>query len=260
MKAVFNQQTTVEQWDVDYYHPIAIKYYDWAVADMLRMMDVPPGATVLDAGCGPGVHSIRVAKAGYRVQGIDISETMLNHAKHRIADSNLSDRVDLRQMDLTQLSYADHSFRYVFSWGVIIHIPAVEKALDELARIVEPGGKLALYLTNRDAFDHKIENMARFMLSKPLSPVVRSQLGDGYCYRMNHEDLWLWRFDRDSIVNYLAERGLRLYYRGIGELSEIQRRLDGFPRRLLLRLNNFAYRWRFPANIATTNLFVFEKK
>ena len=35
-----------------------------------------------------------------------------------------------------------------------IHIPDAEKALDELARIVKPGGKLALYITNKTAVDH----------------------------------------------------------------------------------------------------------
>lgn len=259
MKAVFNEQATVEQWDVDYYHPIALKYYDWAIQDMLKMMDLEQGATVLDAGCGPGVHSIRVAQSGYNVQAIDISETMLNQAKQRVAHAQVADQVQFQQMDLTKLNFADNSFRYVFSWGVVIHIPEAEKALNELARIVEPGGKLALYLTNKAALDHKIEDMARLITSKPLVPEMRSPLGDGYCYDMNNEKLWLWRFDRDGIMNHLTQHGFRLCHRGIGELSEIQRRLNGTPRQLLLQLNNLAYRWHFSANLATTNLFVFEK-
>lgn len=259
MKAVFNEQATVEQWDTDYYHPIALKYYDWAVANMLQAMDIEPNATVLDAGCGPGVHSIRVAQAGYNVQAIDISETMLNHARQRVANANLEQKVKFEQMDLTRLNFADNSFRYVFSWGVVIHIPEAEKALTELARIVEPGGKLALYLTNKAALDHKIEDTARFFASKTLTPEQRSHLGDGYCYNMNNEKLWLWRFDADGIINHLAQHGFKLRHRGIGEFSEIQRRIEGTPRKLLLQLNNLAYRWQFPANLATTTLFVFEK-
>jgi 2-polyprenyl-3-methyl-5-hydroxy-6-metoxy-1,4-benzoquinol methylase len=75
MTEVFEARSTVEEWDEDYYHPIALKLYDWAVLDMLKMMEVEAGATVLDAGCGPGVHSIRAAKAGYHVCAIDISNT-----------------------------------------------------------------------------------------------------------------------------------------------------------------------------------------
>ncbi|AFY79627.1 MAG: methyltransferase domain-containing protein [Hydrococcus sp. C42_A2020_068] len=260
MTQVFLEKSTVEQWDRDYYHPIALKYYDRAISDMLRMMEVEPGATVLDAGCGPGVHSIRVAKAGYRVCAIDISKTMLEQAKCRVRVANVSDRVEFHQKDLTQLDFPDSSFCYAFSWGVIIHIREAEKALDELARIVEPGGKLALYLTNKTAADHKIESLMRFVQRKPLADFHSFPFGDGIWYHMNNHKLWLWRFDAQAIVNYLAEKGLVLKHRRIGELSEIQRRLQGLPRHLLLRLNNLAYSLNIPPDIATTSLFVFEKK
>ena len=73
-----------DQWDDDYYHPIALKLYDGAVADMLvRMMEVEKGATVLvTRGAGRGCISIRVAKAGATGFAlIDISTTMLGEAR-----------------------------------------------------------------------------------------------------------------------------------------------------------------------------------
>ena len=166
--AVFEQRATVESWDRDYYHPIAARYYDQAIAEMLRLMEVPSGARVLDAGCGPGIHSVRVARAGHPVVAIDISQTMLAEARVRMAAAGLGSSVEFEQQDLTNLSFADESFRYVFSWGVIIHIHEVNRALDQLARIVEPGGKLALYVTNRAAWDHKLESLARLLLHKSL--------------------------------------------------------------------------------------------
>src|SRR5262249_49391773 len=156
-------------WDRDYYHPIAERYYDRAIPTMLRLMGAKPGAKVLDAGCGPGVHTVRAAKAGCRVCAIDISHTMLREAQTRVANSvSNSSAVEFKQEDLTRLSFPDNSFHYVFSWGVIIHIRDVEKALDELARIVEPGGSLALYVTNKKAFDHKLEAFLRALKRKPL--------------------------------------------------------------------------------------------
>lgn len=106
------------KWDADYYHPISLWLYDRAISDMLQLMDVDSGATVLDAGCGPGVHSIRAAKAGLRVIAIDISETMLTNARQRVEAAGFLGSVEFHQMDLTQLDYADASFTTCFPGGL----------------------------------------------------------------------------------------------------------------------------------------------
>lgn len=259
MSEVFEAKETIDQWDTAYYHPIALRLYDWAVADMLRLMEVESGATVLDAGCGPGVHSIRVAKAGHPVVGIDISSGMLEQARLRAEAAGVADRIVFHQKDLTALDLPEASYPYVFSWGVIIHIPGIEKALDELARVVAPGGKLALYLTNKHAIDQSIERFARFALRKPLEGLEHLPMGDGVWYEMSGDRLWVWKLDAAAVARYLANKGFTLRRRRIGELSEIQVRLAGLPRRVLLHLNNLAYRLNLPPRIGATNLYVFEK-
>jgi ubiquinone/menaquinone biosynthesis C-methylase UbiE len=256
---VFELKQTIESWDCHYYHPIAQGYYDRAIATMLRLMEVQPGATVLDGGCGPGVHSIRVAKEGYRVRAIDFSQAMLEEALARVERAGMSHAVEFKQEDLTNLSFADGSFQYVFSWGVIIHIREIEKALDNLARIVAPGGKLALYVTNKTALDHKMESVARFLLGKPLSGRESLSMGNGIWYDMHGEKLWVWQIDSEALTKYLEARGFRLKHRLIGEFTEIQRLVSGKPRELLLHLNNLCYSLKIPPALAVTNLFVFEK-
>jgi SAM-dependent methyltransferase len=206
------------------------------------------------------VHSIRVAKNGHRVCAIDISTTMLGEARKRAGLEGVSDKIDFHQKDLTRLELPDASFRYVFSWGVIIHIPEAAKALDELARIIEPGGKLALFITNKSALDHKIESFMRLVLGKPLTGLQHLPLGDGVWYGKDEDKLWVWRFETDAVVRYLKDRGFTLTHRRIGALSEIQRRVRGVARRQLLRLNDAAYHWKWPAHLATTQLLVFEKR
>jgi len=257
--AVFERQATLESWDRDYYNPVAERYYDRAVSTMLELMEAQPGATVLDAGCGPGVHSVRAARSGYRVCAIDISKNMLREAESRAVKSGLSSSVEFREEDLTRLTFPDASFRYVFSWGVIIHIPEVEKTLDELARIIEPGGKLALYVTNKNSWDQKLESMARFVLRKPLEGRETLALGDGVWFNMSGEKLWVWQFDVDALCRQLERRGLFLTHRVIGEFSEVQRRVSGPLRSMLLRLNNLCYRLKLPPGIASANLLVFRK-
>ena len=260
MTNVFEAKTTVEQWDSDYYHPLALQLYDLAIVKMLRLMNVEKGATVLDAGCGPGVHSIRVAKAGYNVCAIDLSHEMLRQAKERVEKNNLTDKVEFHQKDLTKLDLPDASFKYVFSWGVIIHIPEANKALDELARVVQPGGKLALYITNKTSLDVKIESFVRFIVQKPPKEQLQHlPLGDGTWYFLGKEKLWVWRYDAKAVANYLSNKGFRLIHHRLGELSDIQRRVRGPFRNLLLKLNNLAYRLNVPVRLAHGQLMVFEK-
>ena len=256
--AVFEHERTVKDWDRDYYHPIAESYYDRAILDMLRMMEAEPGANVLDAGCGPGMHAIRVARAGYRVTAIDVSKTMLREAQSRVSAAGVDSCIEFHQEDLTKLSFVDASFRHVFSWGVVIHIREVERALDELARIVKPGGTLALYISNDGALDHKLEALLRFLVHKPLNREAY-RLGNSIWYEMNGEKLWLWLFNIAELQQQVEGRGLHLLRRRAGEFSEIQRRVSGPVRSGLLHLNNICYRLSIPPGPAFTNLLVFRK-
>lgn len=255
---VFEQERTVADWDDDYYHPLAIGYYDAAVVKMLELLGAKPGSEVLDAGCGPGVHSIRAAKFGCTVKAIDISETMLGEARERVEAAGVADRVSFAIEDLTALSFANESFERIFSWGVLIHVPKVELAIDELVRVLKPGGRLALYVTNKGALDHKMERVARAILRRPAKD-ERCPLGSGRWYEMNGHQLWVLQFDIDALTKGLTDRGLRRIHRIGGEFSELQRRTGGMPRRALLRLNNLMYRLGLGTNLSSTNLLVFEK-
>jgi ubiquinone/menaquinone biosynthesis C-methylase UbiE len=257
---VFELKETVKSWDDDYYHPIALRFYDRIVADMLKWMGAGGGSRVLDAGCGPGIHSIRAAKAGCTVHAIDLSTTMLEDAKQRVSKAGFSDKVTFEIADLTALHLADKSYDFAFSWGVVIHIPppGATEALKNLARIIKPGGRLALYLVNRTAVDNKLESLIRKLIGRPLVREKHS-LGNGVFFDMHGEKLWLWHFDNDSLVKLMNESGMCLVKRVGGEFSEIQRRMPRFLRPLFLYANNFAYRFRAPASLAYCNLWVFEK-
>lgn len=256
--SVFEQSETIKSWDDDYYHPIAERFYDRAILDVLSALDAPKGATVLDAGCGPGVHSIRAARAGHKVTAIDISSAMLREARRRVEAAGVADRVSFHREDLTKLSLASASITHAFSWGVIIHIPDVEKALDELARVIAPRGRLALYLSNESALDAKIETIARIVLRKPAER-QHLKLGTGTWYDMHGERLWVWQFNVPELCRQMSSRGFNLVMRRAGEFSELQRRVPAPIRAPLLHLNNIAYAANFPAAIASANLLVFEK-
>lgn len=257
MSNVFEKIDTIRSWDDDYYHPIAERFYDRAVAKMLQLMEVPEGETVLDAGCGPGVHSVRAARMGYKVNAIDISRSMLDTACQRVASAGLSASVSFRQEDLTQLSIETNSIRYAFSWGVIIHIREVENALNELTRIVTPGGKLALYVTNNGALDQKLESVARLLLRKRLQDRQNFKLGSGIWYNMHGERLWVWQFNIPELIRQMEQRGFVIEHRKAGEFSELQRRFPPLIRAPLLHVNNLYNAAGLTARLAIGNLLVF---
>jgi SAM-dependent methyltransferase len=225
---------------------------------MLKLMGVKPGDMVLDAGCGPGHHTIRAVKFGCRVTAVDLSATMLAEAARRVAAAGGSSSVEFRREDLTNLRLPDVSFKHAFSWGVIIHIREAERALGELARVVAPGGSLALYVTNNDSWDKKLEDFFRRILRRPLHR-EKHDLGSGVWYDMHDEKLWVWQFDIKALETELGKRGFHLIHRVIGEYSEIQRRVKGPVRSGLLKTNYLCFRLRVSPRHAVTNLLVFQK-
>lgn len=111
MTESFENETIISQWNDDYYHTISLWLYDRAISDMLKFMEIAPGETILDAGCGPGAHSIRLAKANISVCAIDISKAMLRHAQKRAIESGVLDKIKFYQKDLTNLDFPDAYFK-----------------------------------------------------------------------------------------------------------------------------------------------------
>lgn len=104
------------------------------------------GRTVLDAGCGMGRFTHVVARWGaHRAVGADISRAV------EAAAGNLGTfpSVGLVQADLTALPFPPQSFDIVFSIGVLHHTPDTFRGLKEIAKLVKPGGTLAVWLYSK---------------------------------------------------------------------------------------------------------------
>lgn len=104
---------------------------------------------VLDAGCGTGNFSFKLAKLGSKVCGIDISTDMLNIARQKL-EENPQD-IDFQQMDLYNLSFPDNYFDAVFSMAAFEFIKEPQKAYKELSRVAKPGAKILIGTINRDS-------------------------------------------------------------------------------------------------------------
>ncbi|MFI9272796.1 class I SAM-dependent methyltransferase [Kitasatospora sp. NPDC052896] len=114
--------------------------YQAAVTDL----GLRPGQRVLDAGCGTGraLPPLRhaVGPSG-TVLGLDLTPEMLQQA----ARAGRSGLAVLAVADCARLPLPDGALDAVFAAGLIAHLPGPLAALTELARVVRPGGRLALF-------------------------------------------------------------------------------------------------------------------
>ncbi|MFB4419616.1 class I SAM-dependent methyltransferase [Streptomyces sp. QL37] len=114
-----------------------------AFAVAVGELGLRPGGTVLDAGCGTGraLPALRTAVGpGGTVLGADLTPAMLDAARRAGRAANAA----LLLADASRLPLRAGSLDAVFAAGLISHLPHPGRGLSELARVVRPGGRLAL--------------------------------------------------------------------------------------------------------------------
>ena len=115
---------------------------------------IPPGAKVLDVACGTGNLAIPLARQGAIVTGVDIATNLLAQGRERAAAENLT--VTFDEGDAEKLPYADGSFDAVVTMFGAMFAPRPELVAAELARVLKPGGLLAMANWNPASFTGKM--------------------------------------------------------------------------------------------------------
>ena len=115
-----------------------------------RLSGCPEGGDLLDVPCGFGRHSVPLARAGYRVVGVDRSEALLGEARRRAAGERWP---KLTRADYRELPFADASFDAALNLFSSIGYLGDEqdtRALREIGRVLRPGARLVIEGMHRD--------------------------------------------------------------------------------------------------------------
>lgn len=116
------------------------------VANHWALGRVEPGAVVLDLGCGAGTDLLIAAQMTGptgRAIGVDMTSAMLDRARESASAMGL-DNVELHEALIEALPIRDASVDAVISNGVIDLVPDKDAVLDEIDRVLRPGGRLQL--------------------------------------------------------------------------------------------------------------------
>lgn len=132
----------------------AAKFYEESWKEQLRpgqqklleMADIKPGEKVLDAACGSGLVTFKVANnisangTTGEVVAIDLSDEMINLCKSKAKKQGLSN-ITFQQMDAENLDFRDETFDVGLNSFGLMYIPDPVQSLKEMNRVLKPGGR-----------------------------------------------------------------------------------------------------------------------
>jgi SAM-dependent methyltransferase len=112
--------------------------FDFEEPHVRRVLDTLPAGPALDAACGTGRYAEHLAGAGHQVVGVDSSPEMLDKARERVPAA------DFLLGDLHRLPLGDNEVNVVVCALALTHLPSLEPAFAEFARVLRPGGHLLI--------------------------------------------------------------------------------------------------------------------
>jgi phosphatidylethanolamine/phosphatidyl-N-methylethanolamine N-methyltransferase len=125
-----------------FYDKIFARIFYPRIAAVIRALNIPPGAKVLEVGVGTGL-ALEAYPTHCQVLGIDLAPDMLEHAEERIRQNGWR-HIRVEAMDAMNLKLPDSSFDYVMAFHVASVVPDVNKMMSEVSRVCRPDGRIVV--------------------------------------------------------------------------------------------------------------------
>lgn len=127
------------------------------------------GERVLEIGTGNGADAVRFAQHGAHYTGVDLTQTALDATRRHFEVLGL--RGTFQRENAEALSLPDGSFDRVYSYGVLHHTPNTQAAIDEVWRVLRPGGEAIVMLYHRHSFNYVVRIMT-YMRLRALATIL----------------------------------------------------------------------------------------
>ena len=151
--------------DLDEYHFDKLHH-------LLRLVpfDGLAGKAVLDVGCGTGVDLVRFARGGARATGVDIADSAIALARQNVAHRGL--HAQLLVADGESLPFPAGHFDYVFAHGVAQYTGNGRRLVEEVHRVLKPGGEAVFQGYNRISWLNALSKLMKVDLEHEGAPVL----------------------------------------------------------------------------------------
>lgn len=250
-----------QKWVANYRTPEMQGFYGMAFDKIVTLLDAPPDSMILDAGCGSCAKSILLAAKGFRVTAVDYSAYALELALETVRAQGVADRITLKQDDLLGLSFPDGSFQYVICWGVLMHIPDLQRSLSELARVVKPGGKLVLSEGNVNSLQAKVLRTLKKLLRRERAEVRHVPAGIEYIAKTDQGALLTRQTDMPWLITECDRLGFDVKARIPGQFTELYVAVPWQPvKKFIHMLNSLWFKYGGWAGPAFGNILLLEKR
>jgi SAM-dependent methyltransferase len=136
------------------------------------------GRRVLDVGCGTGVDLVRFARGGARVTGVDIAESAIALARRNFAQRDLA--AELVVADGEALPFGPGRFDFVFAHGVAQYTANGRRLVEEVHRVLAPGGEAVFQGYNRVSWLNALSKLMKVDLEHEGAPVLQRYSPDEF--------------------------------------------------------------------------------
>ncbi len=209
----------------------------------------------MDAGCGIGDHTRRIARRGFHCVGIDISKHILARAKTLTEKAGLAERIRYESHSLEALPF-EGTFDVVHCRGVLMHIPGWEQALDKLCRCLKPGGSIIIFENNDASLFARTYVLARRLRGARQSRMVRVSGGIEFWSEEGGQPYLVRIANMRALQQRLESLQVRPIRRFATSLWDIEMAPAGMVRNAIIRVNQLAFRLRLPASLCKGNVII----